>query len=39
MENKAISQKEYLKKYTSLGNGDEKRKKKKKKKLKTGVKT
>ncbi|XP_024884866.1 BUD13 homolog isoform X2 [Temnothorax curvispinosus] len=38
MENKAISQKEYLKKYT-LGDGDEKKKKKKKKKHKTGAKT
>ncbi|XP_077261795.1 uncharacterized protein LOC143897214 [Temnothorax americanus] len=37
MENKAISQKEYLKKYT-LGDSDEK-KKKKKKKHKTGAKT
>ncbi|XP_011159786.1 BUD13 homolog [Solenopsis invicta] len=38
MENKIINQKEYLKKYISLGDGDEK-KKKKKKKHKTGSKT
>jgi len=38
MENKGISQKEYLKKYTSLDDGDIK-KKKKKKKYKTGMKT
>jgi len=38
MENKIIDQKEYLKKYMSLGNTDEK-KKKKKKKSKTGAKT
>lgn len=40
MENKIINQKEYLKKYTSLGDDfDEKKKKKKKKKHKTGAKT
>lgn len=38
MENKAITQKEYLKKYISLGHSDDK-KKKKKKKLKVGTKT
>ncbi|GAB1864282.1 BUD13 homolog [Camponotus japonicus] len=38
MENKIIDQKEYLKKYMSLGNTDEK-KKKKKKKSKTGAQT
>lgn len=38
MENKAINQKEYLKKYISLSDGDEKKKKKKKKQHKTGVK-
>ncbi|XP_018046702.1 PREDICTED: BUD13 homolog [Atta colombica] len=38
MENKGISQKEYLKKYTSLDDGNIK-KKKKKKKYKTGMKT
>ncbi|XP_032686791.1 BUD13 homolog [Odontomachus brunneus] len=37
-ENKTISQKEYLKKYISLGDGDDK-KKKKKKKHKVGMKT
>lgn len=39
MENKIVNQKEYLKKYTSLGDDDEKKKKKKKKKHKMGVKT
>jgi len=38
MANKVINQKEYLKKYISLGNNDEKRKKKKKK-HKAGIKT
>jgi hypothetical protein len=36
MEKKVINQKEYLKKYMSFGDGDNKRKKKKRK---TGVKT